>query len=487
MLFSSLIFVICFLPVVVLLYYTVLKKSRAAQNIFLFIASMGFYAWGEPRFVLLLALSIFANWLFGLTIDKFRNNKIQSKALVVLMLIFNISLIYYFKYLNFTLENANRLFHTDFNLTRIALPIGISFFTFQAISYVLDVYKEKVSVQNNILNFGLYLSFFPKLVQGPIVRYETIADQIVNRKETFQGFSEGVSRFMVGFGKKVLLANNFALVADKAFGMPGDDLSVAFAWLGAIAYTLQIYFDFSGYSDMAIGLGKMFGFTFLENFNYPYISKSISEFWRRWHISLQTWFRDYVYFPLGGSRVKNNGRLIFNLLVVWALTGLWHGANWTFICWGLLYFVLLTFEKLTGFEKKFLAGTKHQWIASFIKRFYTMIWVIFGWVLFRAESIGHAAAYLKSMLFLNYSQVIDGNAVVYLMENKYFFILGLIFSTPVAGIIAAKLEEIKITAPGKGIWVVSIIVYPLILMAVFFISMSYLIKGSYNPFIYFNF
>ncbi|MBQ2747807.1 MAG: MBOAT family protein, partial [Firmicutes bacterium] len=357
MLFSSLIFLVVFLPCARTGYYGIaliaklLSRKNAApedteenadiienripagrklQNIFLLIASLGFYAWGEPWFVLVMMLSILGNWIFGLLVNKFRESKASSRAVIIVMLVFNLSIIFIFKYLCFTLEQINNITKAEIAIPDIALPIGISFFTFQAISYVIDVYREKGEMQKNLLNVGLYISFFPQLIAGPIVRYETISDQINNRRENWDDFAEGVCRFVIGLSKKVLLSNNFALIANQAFSYDAADAcSILFAWLGAIAYTLQIYFDFSGYSDMAIGLGKMFGFHFLENFNYPYISLSVSEFWRRWHISLGSWFRDYVYFPLGGSRVDTKARLVFNLFVVWFLTGVWHGANWT--------------------------------------------------------------------------------------------------------------------------------------------------------------
>jgi alginate O-acetyltransferase complex protein AlgI len=347
----------------------------------------------------------------------------------------------------------------------IALPIGISFFMFQALSYVIDVYREKGEVQKNILNVALYISFFPQLIAGPIVRYETIADQIKNRKETLDDFIDGVCRFIIGLGKKVLIANTLALVADSAFAQP--NISVAFAWVGALAYTFQIFYDFAGYSDMALGLGKMFGFHFLENFNYPYISKSISEFWRRWHISLGSWFRDYVYFPLGGSRVDSKARLVFNLFAVRFLTGVWHGANWTFILWGLMYFVLIALEKLTGFDKKL----------KFFGHIYTLFFVIIGWVLFRASDITHAIEYLRAMFGLAGNALYNGISVFELTDNKFFFIAGLLFSFPIAPWLKKKL----------GNSIISNIIYPILMTAVFIISVSYIVKGSYNPFIYFNF
>ncbi|MBR2789403.1 MAG: MBOAT family protein, partial [Eggerthellaceae bacterium] len=328
MLFSSTTFIYLFLPTVVLLYYAVFRKSRLLQNLLLFIASLFFYAWGEPTFVFVMMASIVINWLFGLLIDRNRRAATRAKALLGVDIAFNLSLLFVFKYLTFTGSLVLACIGVDLGIPDIALPIGISFFTFQAMSYVIDVYRQKGEVQTNLLYVGLYISFFPQLIAGPIVRYETIAHEIKNRVETRDDFFDGFARFVMGLAKKVLLANCFAVLADAAFNAvhAGDTVSVLFGWLGAIAYAFQIFFDFSGYSDMAIGMGRMFGFHFLENFNYPYISTSITEFWRRWHISLGTWFRDYLYIPLGGSRCSRR-RNIFNLFVVWSLTGLWHGAN----------------------------------------------------------------------------------------------------------------------------------------------------------------
>jgi alginate O-acetyltransferase complex protein AlgI len=465
-----------------LIYYAVLRNHRKLQNFFLLLASLAFYAWGEPWFVLILISSILGNWTFGLLIDRYREDKRKSYGIITIMLTFNLSIIFVFKYLMFTLSNFNHLLGTQFTVPVIMLPIGISFFTFQSISYVIDIYRRHGAVQKNPLNVGLYISFFPQLIAGPIVRYETIADQLLNRKESLAGFSEGICRFLYGFCKKILLANNFALIADYAFALPGGELSAAFAWFGAIAYTLQIYYDFSGYSDMAIGLGKMFGFEFLENFNYPYISKSISEFWRRWHISLGTWFRDYVYFPMGGSRVSSKARMVFNLLVIWALTGLWHGANWTFICWGLFYFVLIALEKLLHFESFGGSGTGIR----VAKRCYTMFFVIIGWVLFRAVSISNAKAYLASMFLLNGNPLLDVNATVYLMENKYILFFGILFSMPVFPRILSWIDH-ACRDHGEVSGRLLSTVYSAGLMLFFLIAVSYLVKGSYNPFIYFNF
>ncbi|HZJ77886.1 MAG TPA: MBOAT family O-acyltransferase [Clostridia bacterium] len=470
MLFSSFVFLFLFLPCVIFSYYVIFRRSRLLQNLLLLVASLLFYAWGEPKFVFIMLLSILANWLFGLFVNKFRESKKISRLIIAFSAIFNVGIMFIFKYLMFTLENVNSIFGLSISVPSIALPIGISFFTFQAFSYVIDVYRGKGAVQKNPFYVGLYISFFPQLIAGPIVRYQTIADQITGRKETLDDFSKGVTRFIVGFTKKILIANIMAVIADAAFNST-DEISVAFAWLGAIAYTFQIYFDFSGYSDMAIGLGRMFGFHFLENFNYPYISKSISEFWRRWHISLGSWFRDYVYFPLGGSRVKTNSRLIFNLFVVWFLTGVWHGANWTFIVWGLIYFALISFEKLSGFEKKW---QKH----SFLKHLYTMFFVVFGWVLFRSESIGLAGDYLSSMLGIVGNPLVDNAFLMHFTNNIVIFVAATLFSLPIAKYMREKFADKHKTL--NVLYVVGIVV-------LFIVAVSYMVKGSYNPFIYFNF
>ena len=463
MLFSSIIFVFAFLPIVVALYY-LFKGKRTVQNVILTFASLFFYAWGEPRFVLIMILSIIMNWLFALGVEKWRENKKISRLMVALSVACNLGILFIFKYLNFTLQNINNL-GISVPVTSIALPIGISFFTFQAMSYVIDVYRKNGSVQKNPLNIALYISFFPQLIAGPIVRYQTVADEIHNRVETVEDFSRGVCRFIIGFCKKVLLSNVMALVADAAFD--ADGRSVAFAWVGAIAYTLQIFYDFSGYSDMGIGLGRMFGFHFLENFDYPYISRSISEFWRRWHMSLGSWFRDYVYFPLGGSRVKTKSRLVFNLFVVWFLTGIWHGANWTFIIWGLIYFVLIAIEKLTGFANKLKGfGTV-----------YTLFFVIMGWVLFRAENLTSAISYMKDMFGFGSMGLMCDKVIFYLSENKFEFIFGILFCIPVFKYVPEKIKNGKIAN----------VVYPIVLMTLFVFAVSCIVKGAYNPFIYFNF
>lgn len=461
MLFSSITFIFYFLPIVLFLYFLILKKSRTLQNLFLTFSSLLFYAWGEPWFVIIMIGSIIYNWLFALIIDRYRNSKL-IKLIIFIMVFGNLSLLFYYKYLNFVLFNIN------LPTTNIILPIGISFFTFQAMSYVLDVYLGRGELQKNIFNVGLYVSFFPQLIAGPIVRYETVAYEIKNRIETYQDFNEGVLRFIIGLGKKVILANNLAIVADAAFNLITKDnsnsLSLSFAWLGALAYTLQIYFDFSGYSDMAIGLGKMFGFHFLENFNYPYISKSITEFWRRWHISLSSWFRDYIYIPLGGSKVSSPSRLYINIFIVWILTGIWHGANWTFIVWGIYFYILIVIERM-------LSINSHLGTAS---RIYTLFSVLIGWVLFRSQNINFAMQYYKSMF--NFSFIFDYKFIMYISEYGLFLVLGILFSSNLINKISSRFDN-----RFKNY------LLTLIIILIFLISVMYLVKGSYNPFIYFNF
>ena len=466
MLFSSTIFIFFFLPSVLFGYYIIFKNNRRRQNLFLTLCSLFFYAWGEPWFVGIMIVSIIFNWFFALIVDKFRTNELKAKAILTTMLIFNLSILYVFKYLIFTLNIFNNITYSSVTVPKILLPIGISFFTFQAVSYVIDVYRQNGEVQKNPLNVALYIAFFPQLIAGPIVRYQTIATQINDRNETIDDFSEGVQRFIIGLAKKVILANNMAIVADTAF--KAENISVSMAWLGIIAYTFQIFYDFSGYSDMAIGLGKMFGFHFLENFNYPYTSKSISEFWRRWHISLGAWFRDYVYFPLGGSRTKTKLRLVFNLFIVWFLTGFWHGANWTFITWGLLYHILIIFEKFTLFEERFLRVT-------YLKHIYTMFFVIIGWVIFRSTDISSAVSYISSMFWLSDNPFIDNQAVIYFSENKVFYLLSILLMGPLFSfkeVLHHKTKEVLKT---------------ILIISVFIISLSFIVKGTYNPFIYFNF
>jgi D-alanyl-lipoteichoic acid acyltransferase DltB (MBOAT superfamily) len=349
MVFSSTIFLFLFLPILLICYFNPIWKNRNVKNVIILFASLGFYAWGEPIFIFVMLVSIGFNWFIGLQLTKHENTKTRKRYMLIAV-VYNVSLLFVFKYISFVIKNIGLLLKNDTISVNIALPIGISFFTFQIMSYIFDVYYKKAEAQDNLINVALYISLFPQLIAGPIVQYQTIAKEINNRIETAKDFTEGVMRFVIGLGKKILIANYAGFIADSIFILNGN-LSVASAWLGAIAYTLQIFFDFSAYSDMAIGLGRIFGFHFLENFNYPYAAKSITDFWQRWHISLSTWFRDYVYIPMGGNRVSKR-KLIFNLFVVWLLTGIWHGANWTFIVWGIFYFLLLLMERFTGIEKR---------------------------------------------------------------------------------------------------------------------------------------
>lgn len=471
MLFSSTIFIFVFLPTVLLGYHVVLR-TISLKNYFLLFASLVFYAWGEPVYVILMLVSVAANYVFGRLIDTSANNNNSKNFWLVLTVIFNLGILFFFKYMGFVIENINAIFGTDIQARELSLPIGISFFTFQAMSYVIDVYRGTTKVQKNSLYLALYISFFPQLIAGPIVRYNTIAQQIETRRITAEGFQTGVFRFIQGFAKKIILANTMSITAENAFALAAShELSVAMAWLGSLAYTFQIFFDFSGYSDMAIGLGHMFGFKFEENFRFPYISKSVSEFWNRWHISLGHWFRDYIYFPLGGSRV-NKPKMLRNLFVVWLLTGVWHGAAWQFIIWGILYGVIISFEKLSGYPKKFKSPA-----AIFAYGVLTFLLVNAGWVLFGSSGIAPAMYQLKTMLGFGYAPLYDTAALQAISEYWGFFSLSIVFSTPLPGKLLAKFEK------GSIYHILEAAAYILILL----ISISYLAMGSHNPFIYFNF
>lgn len=461
MLFSSLVFLFIFLPSVIFFYYISPKRLR---NLVLLCFSLAFYAYGEPKYIFIILLSIFINYVLGLLVDKYREDKIV-KFILALTVILNLSIIGYYKYSNFLIENINTIFNLNVNLLNIVMPIGISFFTFQGLSYVIDIYRKDGKVQKNPLNVALYISLFPQLIAGPIVRYETVADDLENRVETLDKFSLGIERFILGLSKKVLISNTLGLVADEIFSLQLSDVSVVLSWIGITAYTIQIYFDFSGYSDMAIGLGKMFGFEFLENFNYPYISRSITDFWRRWHISLGTWFRDYLYIPLGGNRVSSI-KFLRNILVVWFLTGLWHGSSWNFIAWGMYYGLILLIEK-------FFLGKYIEKLPKAFQHLYTMILVMFGWVLFRSESLSFGVDYIKTMLNLNGNQFVSKTAIYYLMEYKVAFLIAIITSMPIYPWFNKRfnLRYIK----------------PIFLMALLTISLTYLITSTFNPFIYFRF
>ena len=466
MVFSSSIFLFLFLPLVLIGYYNPIFKGRAFRNVFLLLASLAFYAWGEPVFLFVMMFSILFNWFLGLKIDKSEKQK-KRKALMILAIVFNLGLLFVFKYLTFVCENINLFAKTDFFTVKIALPIGISFYTFQIITYIVDIYRRNVSAQKSLINTGLYISIFPPLIAGPIVRYESVADQINSRKENSADFTAGMSRFIVGLGKKVLIANYVGFVVDNIFSS-GRILSTTTAWLGAICYTLQIYFDFSGYSDMAIGLGRMFGFRFLENFNYPYIAKSITDFWRRWHISLSSFFRDYLYIPLGGSRVSKK-RLLLNLFIVWTLTGIWHGANWTFMAWGIFYFILLALEKFTRFNEKF----------GIFGHVYTMFFVIIGWILFRCDNFTQVGIYFAAMFRLSGSSFTDGVFTHYFNSCKLVLIAGILFAFPVIPFLKKKLQNFNAKLYD--------IASSSILFVLFVISIAVCIRSTYNPFIYFNF
>ena len=484
MLFSSMAFLILFLPITLAGYWLLRGYWK---NIWLLIVSMVFYAWGEPKFVVVMAASIAINYLFGLAVDAVRERRGLARLCLFSMAAVNLGLLGYFKYLNFFIENLNRLAGREILAqTSIALPIGISFFTFQAMSYVIDVYRQNGKVQKNILNVGLYIAFFPQLIAGPIVRYETFAWQIYNRKVTREGFSAGVKRFLYGFIKKVLVANTMAVMADYMFSLPArGTLTTGAAWLGALAYTFQIYFDFSGYSDMAIGLGKLFGFYFPENFNYPYMAASVTDFWRRWHISLSTWFRDYVYIPLGGSRVDKKWKLVRNLFVVWFLTGVWHGANWTFICWGLFYFVLLTAEKLLRIPERMAERG-----LGFLYRILTLLLVVLGWVLFRAGSLEEALIYIRAMFGISQSSPEVSWTLYYAWEYKWYFLAAILGSTPLVKVLLdwADREE-KAEAGGAaalGREALKLAIHGVVFL-LFLLGASELVIGAHNPFIYFNF
>jgi len=461
MVFSSSIFLFIFLPLVLLFYY-LLRPSRAAQNIFLLLASLFFYWWGEPKRLWLILVSILMNYCFGLWAGGERAGKGKARLSVILAAGGNLSLFFVFKYLGFTAAQLN-LLGLSIPVPDIALPVGVSFFTFQGMSYVFDVAGGRAQVQKNPLYVGLYIALFPQLVAGPIVQYQTVAEDILYRRERWADFSAGVRRLILGLAKKVLLANQLAVVADAAFAAEAP--TAAFAWLGSVCYTLQIYYDFSGYSDMAIGMGRMFGFHFLENFDHPYAADSISDFWRRWHISLSTWFRQYVYIPLGGSR-RGRGRWVVNLLAVWAFTGIWHGANWTYLCWGLLYFLLLLPEKLWGWGR--------QW-PRLLRRMYTLFWVDVGMVVFRSDSLGHAGRYLAAMFGSNGG--FEPLADFYLMEN----LVVLVFAVLLAGKLP---ERVRALAEKHTPLAIAGSIAQMCLLA---LCAAHLVKGSYNPFIYFNF
>lgn len=456
-----------FLPIVLILYYAVPKRFK---NLFILISGLIFYAWGEPIYVLIMIASTLIDYTAGLLIHKFDKNKTVRLICLIVSLVMNLGLLGVFKYSGFIMQNIDAVFGTAlFDPDHaLPLPIGISFFTFQSMSYTIDMYMRKIKVQKNPISFAAFVTLFPQIVAGPIVRYDDIAAELDNRTVNIDCIYEGILKFITGVGKKVLIANNIGMLWTSVKGM--DELSALTAWLGIIAFTLQIYFDFSGYSDMAIGLGKMMGFNFPQNFNYPYQSKSISEFWRRWHITLGAWFKSYVYFPLGGSR-KGKGRTVFNLAVVWLLTGIWHGASWNFILWGVLYGVVIIIEKL-------FLGKVLDKIPSFFSWLYTMILVILGWVLFDTADIPTALGYMGAMF--GSTGVLWDNQSMYLLMNYGIIIVIAIFAcTDAFKVILEKLRE---KAPALVNYIT-----PFTKLAVLTLSTAYLADATYNPFLYFNF
>ncbi|MBQ3185367.1 MAG: MBOAT family protein [Firmicutes bacterium] len=461
MVFSSAIFLFSFLPILLLAYFIVPAK---AKNYVLLAFSMVFYAFGGPKYLVVLLFVVLVDYIGARLIEKKRDS---AKKILTAVIAVNLATLIFYKYTMFFLENLSVLFQADLEFFEVIMPIGISFYTFQSMSYVIDVYRREVAVQKNYLLLLLYVSLFPQLVAGPIVRYQTIEHEINNRKSSINDVCYGVERFILGFAKKIIIANQMGMLADIVFD--GGTEYTPVAWLGAIAYMFQIYFDFSAYSDMAIGLGRIFGFHFLENFNFPYVSKSIKEFWSRWHISLSTWFRDYVYIPLGGNRCSA-GRHFFNMAVVWALTGFWHGAEWTFLFWGLYYFVFLAIEK-------FIIKDKLDKIPAILRHIGTLLIVLIGWVLFRAEDMGTFTNMVGTMFSFNFDAVGMAEARLYIETYFVYFIGAIIFSTPIYYKICGRFENSKVFAVIKygGL---------LVLMLV---SVMFLAHSSYNPFIYFRF
>lgn len=473
MVFSSVLFLFYFLPSVILLYFLTPKKYR---NLVLFLSSLFFYSWGEPRYIWIMIFSTILDYSCGRYIHKNRGlgNERKMKLGLLISIIGNLGLLSFFKYSDFLIGNINSIFNLNIGLLNIALPIGISFYTFQTMSYTIDVYRGHTQVQNSIISFGTYVTLFPQLIAGPIVRYQTVAEEMDARVESYDLFSQGIERFILGLGKKVLLANNIGLLWDQISKMNMETLPVLTGWLGVLAFGFQIYFDFSGYSDMAIGLGKIFGFNFLENFDYPYMSKSITEFWRRWHISLGTWFKEYVYIPLGGNR-GGNFRHLRNILIVWMLTGIWHGASWNFGLWGLYFGLILIMEKI------FLLRLLDKW-PILIRRFYTLFLVAISWVIFAFDSLGHGLAYLRILFGLDRRSFYDGTSIYLLYTNLVLIIILILGSTDLP---KKTWERLYKRNGNKEALLFSM--ENLFLASILFIAMAYLVDQSYNPFLYFRF
>lgn len=471
MVFSSLLFLFRFLPIVLVCYYISPKKLR---NFILFLASLMFYAWGEPVYVCLLLCSSVLDYSMGRLIGHFRkkDSKAGIRACLAVSLAGNLALLGVFKYADFLISTFNSVSGMDVELLELALPIGISFYTFQTLSYTIDVYRGKVAPQCSFISFGAYVALFPQLIAGPIVRYQTIAEELDNRAENPEDFSEGIKRFAVGLAKKVLIANSIGAVFTEIAALPNEELSTLTAWAGILAFTFQIYFDFSGYSDMAIGLGRMFGFHFLENFNYPYESKSITEFWRRWHISLGTWFREYVYIPLGGNR-KGLKRQILNIAIVWLLTGLWHGASWNFVLWGVYYGVLLIAEKL--FLLKILDK-----LPKAVSHVYTLVLVVVGWAFFCYPDMVYASDFVRALAGQAGKGWVDRQGMYVILTNLAVFVIAAVASTSLPARIGKRLaggENTLKTGAVSGLFV----------LVCLFLSVAFLVSDSFNPFLYFRF
>ena len=465
MLFTSISFLYYFLPALIIIYFITPKKYK---NIILLIASLLFYFYGEPKYVFLMIAEIIIAYIGAILIDKYKN---QSKNILITTLFIHVFLLIIFKYTDFIIQTINDISNANIKLLNIALPIGISFYTFQIISYVIDVYNGKVKVQKNIINLATYVSLFPQLVAGPIVRYQTVEKELDDRVHSFNNFAYGIRRFSIGLAKKVLIANALGELCTKAFVL--NETTVIFYWIFGISYMLQLYFDFSAYSDMAIGLGRIFGFNFPENFNYPYISKSITEFWRRWHISLSTWFKDYVYIPLGGNR-DGKYKQIRNILIVWLLTGIWHGANWTFLIWGLLFGIILIIEKI--FLNKFM-----EKLPSFIKRIYVLFIVMILFIIFNAENMSVALTNIKGLFGMNGEVFVNDYTLHYLKSYLPLLIISLFGATPFIKTLIDKLRKNKYANN------IINILEPILIVMILVVVTSYLIDNSYNPFLYFRF
>lgn len=468
MLFSSIVFLFSFLPAVMILYYLLPVRFR---NVILLLASLVFYAWGEPVYLFLMLLSILFNYFSGLDIARNLQDKRAAKRSLVFNLIINLAVLGFFKYEGFVLDTLNGILPVHISYHALPLPIGISFYTFQILSYIIDVYRGNVKVQTNLPNFALYVTMFPQLIAGPIVQYADVDEQLASREVSWTKFGEGSMYFIRGLAKKVLLANTSGMIFTEVSGLAKGNIAVMTAWLGAFAYMFQIYFDFSGYSDMAIGLGKMFGFEFNMNFNYPYVSKSITEFWRRWHISLSSWFRDYVYIPLGGNRVSKI-KHIRNLLIVWFLTGLWHGAAWNFVAWGLYYGVILIIEK-------YLLSPVLDRLPDVVRHIYSIVLVVIGWVLFFSSSFGQAADYIRVMFGAGAHGFADRESMYLLTSNLILWLILIFGSTP---LVHFRYEHMLRTKKWN-----TTIINSVVYAALFIVCIAYLVTETYNPFLYFRF